>query len=184
MGLIRRWHLTQATASNSDTDICCWFSRCCFGIFSQFYIYIYGPGHSILRPLDTFKRAQLKISFLFLNQNILAVKCDFQQSGVLTRVDSCEPEQPPFKRRNSKWCLVSTLTLIEYSRDQQRLWSDCVYAQADLRLCWLHISHCRKSHVTAHMLWVLKELSPWYDYFANPKYLYISTKTYAVDTQK
>ena len=26
-----------------------------------------------------------------------------------------------------------------------------MYAQADLRLCWLHIPHCWKSHVTAHI---------------------------------
>ena len=67
---------------------------------------------------------------------------DFQQFGVLTCVDSDEPLQPPFKLRNSKWCSVSSLTLIEYSMDKQRLWSDCKYTQADLRLCWSHIPHC------------------------------------------
>ena len=40
-----------------------------------------------------------------------------------------------FEARNSKWCSVSSLTLIEYSSNKQRLWSDCVYAQAGLRLC-------------------------------------------------
>ena len=29
--------------------------------------------------------------------------------------------------------------------------SDCAYVQADLRLCWLHIPHCWKSHALAHM---------------------------------
>ena len=38
--------------------------------FFQFNTYMYGPRQSILMPLDTFKRAQLKISSLFLNQNI------------------------------------------------------------------------------------------------------------------
>ena len=38
-------------------------------------------------------------------------------SNNLTCVDSDEPVQPPFKHRNSKWCSVSSLTLIEYSRD-------------------------------------------------------------------
>ena len=46
-----------------------------------------------------------------------AATCNFQQCGILTGVDSDEPVQPPFKRRNSKWCLVSSLTLIEYSSD-------------------------------------------------------------------
>ena len=63
-----------------------------------------------------------------------AVTCDFQQCDILTSVDSDEPVKPPFKLRNSKWSSVSSLTLIEYSSDKQRLRSDCAYAQADPRL--------------------------------------------------
>ena len=50
-------------------------------------------------------------------------KClSFQQSWI----DSHEPVQSPFKLRDSKWCSVGSLTtLIEYSSDLQRLWSDC-----------------------------------------------------------
>ena len=48
---------------------------------------------------------------------IRAVACYFQQCGLLTCVDSDEPLQPPFKPRNSKWCSVSSLTIIEYSSD-------------------------------------------------------------------
>ena len=81
-----------------------------------------------------------------------AATCDFQQCGILTSVDSNEPVWPPFKLRNSKWCSVSILTLIEYSSDKQRLWSDWAYAQADLRLCWSHIPHCWKFHVTAQIM--------------------------------
>ena len=33
----------------------------------------------------------------------------------LTSVDWDEPLQPPFKLRYSKWCSVSSLTIIEYS---------------------------------------------------------------------
>ena len=40
-----------------------------------------------------------------------------QQFDILTSVDSDEPVQSPFKLRNSKWCSVSSLTLIEYSSD-------------------------------------------------------------------
>ena len=78
-----------------------------------------------------------------------AATCEFQQCGILTSVDSNEPVQPPFKLRNSKCCSVSSLTLIEYSSDKQRLWSDCMYAQAGLSLCWSQIPHCWKSHVVA-----------------------------------
>ena len=69
----------------------------------------------------------------------------------LTCVDSDKPVQPPVKLRNSKCCLVSSLTVIDYSSDKQRLWSDCAYAQAGLSISWMHISHCWKFHVVAHM---------------------------------
>ena len=75
----------------------------------------------------------------------------FPTINILTSVDSDEPLQPPVKLRNSKWCSVSSLTIIEYSSDQQRLLSDCAYAQADLRLCWSHIPHFWKSHALAHI---------------------------------
>ena len=42
---------------------------------------------------------------------------DFQRCGILTSVDSDEHVQPTFKLRNSKWCSVSSLTIIEYSSD-------------------------------------------------------------------
>ena len=47
--------------------------------------------------------------------------CDFQQCGILSSVDLYEPVQPPFKLRNAKCCLVSSLSVIEYSSDLQRL---------------------------------------------------------------
>ena len=77
--------------------------------------------------------------------------CNLEQCGIFTSVDSDEPVQPPFKLRNLKWCSVSSLTLIEYSSDKQRLLSDCAYAQADLRLCLSHIPHCWKSHALAKL---------------------------------
>ena len=83
---------------------------------------------------------------------------NFQQCGILTSVDSDKPVQPPLKLRNPKRCLVSSLTLLEYSSNKQRLWSDCAYAQVDLRLCWLHIPHCWKSHFAAHIFWQLQEI--------------------------
>ena len=46
-----------------------------------------------------------------------AATCDFPQCGVLISVDSDKPVQPPIKRRNSRWCSVSSLTVIEYSSD-------------------------------------------------------------------
>ena len=83
-----------------------------------------------------------------------AVRCDFQQCGILTCVDSDQPGYPPFKLRDSKLSSVSSWTVIEYSRDKQRLWSDCAYAQADLSLCWSHIPHCWKSHALAQFIFI------------------------------
>ena len=33
----------------------------------------------------------------------------------MTSVNSDKPMQPPFKPRNSKWCSVSSSTILEYS---------------------------------------------------------------------
>ena len=102
---------------------------------------------------------------------IWAVTCDFQQCGILTSVHSDELVQPPFKFRNSKFGSVSSLTHIEYSSDKQRLWSDCAYVQADLRLCWSHIPHCWKSHVAAHLsfwLWSFG-ISSWREWWVEQK---------------
>ena len=87
---------------------------------------------------------------LMVTQVQWAVACNFQQCGIFTSVDSYEPVQPPFKLRNLKWGSVSSLTVIEYLSDQQRLWSVCTYTHAGLSLCWLHIPNCWKSHATAH----------------------------------
>ena len=94
---------------------------------------------------------------------------DFQQCGIFTCVDSDGPLQPSFVLRNSKWCSVSSLTIIEYSSDQQRLWSDCAYVQADLRLCWSHIPHGWKSHALAQIvktdLYQIPLTLSWYAWF-------------------
>ena len=47
----------------------------------------------------------------------VAATHDFQQCGILTSVDSNKIVQPPFKLRNSKRCSVSSLRVIDYSRD-------------------------------------------------------------------
>ena len=57
----------------------------------------------------------------FKAKNIGAATCDFEQRGIFRSVYSDEPVQPPFKLRNSKQCSVSSLTVIEYSSDKQRL---------------------------------------------------------------
>ena len=49
----------------------------------------------------------------FVSKYIWGVTCDFQQCGIFTSIDSDESVQPHVKLRTSKWCLVSSLTIIE-----------------------------------------------------------------------
>ena len=114
---------------------------------TNFNLQIRRTKHLTSVSKDLFNSTLVTIFSTVVNIN-LAMTCDFQQCGILTSVDSGEPVQPPYKLRNSKWCLASSLTVVEYSSDKQRLWSDCVYGQAGLSLCWSHIPHCWKSHVT------------------------------------
>ena len=98
----------------------------------------------VLNYLEYFRYNLIKT--LKYKEYIWTATCDFQQCGIFTSVDSDEPMQPHFKLRNSKRCPISSLKLIEYSSNKQRLWSVCTYAQAALSLCWSHIPHCWKSH--------------------------------------
>ena len=101
---------------------------------------------------------------------IWAVTCYFQQCGILTSVYSDELVQPPVKLNNSKWRLVSRLTVIECWSDLQWLWADCAYAQADLKLCWSYIPHCWKSHVAAHFTYVTKDGMILFYFFCKPNW--------------
>ena len=56
---------------------------------------------------------------------------------------------PTLELRNYKCHSISSLTVIEYSSELQRLLSDCASAQAGRSLCWSNIPHCWKSHVAA-----------------------------------
>ena len=52
--------------------------------------------------------------------------CDFKQCGGLTSVDSVKSVKPPVKLRSSKLCSASSLTVVEYKSEKQRLRSDCM----------------------------------------------------------
>ena len=114
-------------------------------------IWILSRLHLKIVALFSVLEVYIRILMHSFIENKWASARDFHQCSILTSVDSDEPLQPPFKPRKSKWCSVSSLTIIEYSSDQLRLWSDCAYAQADLRLCWSHIPHCWKSHALAQI---------------------------------
>ena len=69
------------------------------------------------KSINTILKCMSILFFQEFHYNISATTCDFQQCDILTSVDSDESVQPPFKLRNSKWCSVSSLTVIEYSSD-------------------------------------------------------------------
>ena len=81
--------------------------------------------------------------------------CDFQQCGILTSVDSDEQVQPPFslETQNDVKSVLNTHRIFKrLAKALIRLRVYCAYAQADLRLCWLHIPYCWKSHARAQLL--------------------------------
>ena len=60
-----------------------------------------------------------------MNLKVEHMSRDIHVCGILTSVESeysDEPMQPLFNLRSSKWCSVSSLTVIEYSMDYQRVW--------------------------------------------------------------
>ena len=82
----------------------------------------------------------------------LASAWDFQQCGILTSVGTDEPVLPSLKLRNSKWCSVGSLIIIEYSSDLKGS-DQTAGMQADLKFCWSHVPYCSKSHALAQFLW-------------------------------
>ena len=105
--------------------------------------------------IDDFRLRKPHLVIKVYKHYIWASAWYFQQCGILTCVDLDEPLQPPFKLRNSKWCSVSSLTILEWSSDKQRLWLVCTYAHADLSLCWSHILLCWKSHALDQFFFIL-----------------------------
>ena len=101
------------------------------------------------------------VSILNSPEDNWAMTYDFLQYGILTSVDSGQPVQPPFKLRNSTCCSASSWTFIEYASNLQRLWSGYAYAQAGLSVCWWHMTHCSKSHVTANIVLTAAEVNGW-----------------------
>ena len=73
---------------------------------------------NVYRDKAQFKRSVMTETLeRFIYGNNYTVTCDYQQCGILTCADSDKPVQPPLKLRNSKWCSVNSLTIIEYSSD-------------------------------------------------------------------
>ena len=74
---------------------------------------------TLLKNVDWDVKHQHKQSIChsIIFSNFIIIEPQHEISNILSSVDSDEPLQPPFKLRNSKWCSVSSLTIIEYSSD-------------------------------------------------------------------
>ena len=83
-----------------------------------FFVISFTFLHKHIEYPDTFyQNVQEWADIIYKNINLQkwAATCDFQQCGILTSVDSDEPIQPACKLRNSEWCSVNGLKVIEYS---------------------------------------------------------------------
>ena len=67
----------------------------------RFFLFFFFENILLLCPFVNVCCKRLR-RFRRIPQDICAATCDFQQCGILTRADSDEPVQPPFKLRNSK----------------------------------------------------------------------------------
>ena len=109
-----------------------------------------------------------------------AVKCDFQQCGILTWIDSNKPVQPPFKRTNSKCRWVSSLS--------HRIFKQLAKALIILRVCsgWseaLLVAHttlleisCRGSLILFVLSYCFSVQPTWYGHEWWPANPYRMTK--------
>ena len=78
----------------------------------------------------------------------MVLTCDFQQCGILKSINSDKPVPPPFKLKNSKWCSVSSLTVIEIFKPMAK-------ALISLRVCagWsepLLVAHTTLLEILCH----------------------------------
>ena len=103
----------QGVTTNTDLINAFQYFSIYFFLFIYFFFLGGGGGASCLR-LKRNTLEELESEYIIKK---IAMTCNFQQCGILTGVDSDEPLQPPFMLRNSKWCSVSSLTIIEYSSD-------------------------------------------------------------------
>ena len=76
----------------------------------------------------------------------------------VTSKDSDKSVHPPSMARIFVYLSLDSLKAVQGTGDQQRLWSDCVDAQADLSLCWSHKSYCRFCRALAQMPLMVEKL--------------------------
>ena len=89
----------------------CWKSHVTAHVFSA----------TLLSKFDQHEALSTAVTKVPASGTVRSFNKYFQQCGILTCVDPDQPVQPHVKLRNSKCCLVISLTVMEYSSDKQRL---------------------------------------------------------------
>ena len=75
--------------------------------------------------------------------------CDYYMTGTSeSSTESGFMEKPGIEPATHG---LQGIVLIHYTTGASL--SDCGYGQAGMSLCWLHIPHCWKSHVAAHIIY-------------------------------
>ena len=95
----------------------------------------------------------------------------YKKTCVTLQEDLCDQQRhvyPPSMARILVYSSLDSLEAVESTCDQQRLWSACANAQADLSLRCSHMSYCRFCRALAQL---------WYDYIKlTPSYCLLPSK--------
>ena len=83
-----------------------------------------------------------------------ATSCENVFSEIFDQIDSNQPAHLQKLARILKLWIYQVYIYFCLSREQQRCWSDCADAQADLHLCCSHMAHTFP-HDLAHMALIL-----------------------------
>ena len=70
--------------------------------FNESIDFFFATVHNLMKDINMIDSCQAHLPVQYASNIKGAMKCDFQQCGILTSVDSDKHAQPPFKLRNSK----------------------------------------------------------------------------------
>ena len=129
----------------------------CVAVWSCFCYFLFPYCSNLFDHLD-------QVSSLFLSFEPHRDKTN--KMACAPSKGSDQPGHPPSLIRVFAVRLKKARVLSYLLGAQQRFWSDCADAQADLSLCWAHMPFCWFCHDAAHLFFLFISLScighiPW-----------------------
>ena len=106
-------------------------------------------------PWERLKTAASGLGFQHLPQdlaNVNAWKTMFDPYNVTSK-DRDQPVHLPSIGWALVYAFLDSLEAVEGTCSQQRLWSNCLDAQADMSLRWLYKSYCRFCHALGNIIY-------------------------------